>query len=141
MTRVNVGIDVRELSNQLLFAEYREIIRIPNSILSGRAKVFESTIPPQFKLGQGHVMFFYNKLQFLRRRHQQLLQMCRHRGINVTDTSSSFEKLYSLQKFRELWGDYTPTLRDRQILLARFAERGHVLLPIPEEDATLYLAH
>ena len=60
MTRINVAIPVEELTREHLISEHREIKRIPNMIKSGRAKI--KNIPPKFKLGPGHVKFFYDKL-------------------------------------------------------------------------------
>lgn len=133
MTRVNVGLDVRELPNDLLFTEYREIVRIPNAILTGKAKWLPdfSDIPPTFRLGEGHFKFFYNKLLYLSKRHGELRRQCLYRRINIQDTSSSFDALRG-PEYKELWGDYTPTLADRRILLRRFAEKGHVLLPLDD---------
>lgn len=128
MTRINVGISVEELPNDLLFTEYREIIRIPNAILTGKAKWLPdfSDIPPTFRLSEGHVKFFYNKLAFLSHRHHLLFEECLVRDIAVQDTSSSFVAV-STPPYQELWGNYTPTQRDREIILRRFAEKGHVL--------------
>jgi hypothetical protein len=123
MTRVNVGIEPWELNNQLLFTEYKEIVRIPNAIAAGRAVL--SDIPEDFKLGEGHVKFFYNKLTYLHRRWLTLKEECIKRGINITNYSSAFE---SVSRDLPVWGDYTETPRDRAITLCRFAEKGHQLL-------------
>ena len=63
MTRINVGIPPAELVNQHLIAEHREIKRIPNCIAKGKYNM--DGIPDKFKLGTGHVKFFYNKLLYL----------------------------------------------------------------------------
>ena len=60
MTRINAGIPPAELTNKHLIAEHREIKRIPNCIAKGKYKM--EGIPDKFKLGTGHVKFFYNKL-------------------------------------------------------------------------------
>lgn len=70
MTRINVGIPPRELTNKHLTAEHREIKRIPNAVKTGKAKMVG--IPAQFTLGTGHVKFFYNKLGYLRQRYLEL---------------------------------------------------------------------
>jgi deoxyribonuclease (pyrimidine dimer) len=133
MTRVNVGIDPRELNNQLLFTEYREITRIPNAISSGRAN-YNQPIPEQFTLGDGHVIFFYNKLRYLFRRYLVIRELCWKRRINITDTASAFTEPAFPHK---LWGEYQPTLDDRLIILKRFEEKGHVLLPLEKRDVSL----
>ena len=63
MTRINVGIPPAELINQHLIAEHREIKRIPNCIAKGKYNM--DNIPRRFKLGKGHVKFFYDKLEYL----------------------------------------------------------------------------
>ena len=60
MTRINIGVSPNELIGKHLLAEHREIKRIPNCIKKGRYKMIG--IPDKFKLGTGHVKFFYNKL-------------------------------------------------------------------------------
>ena len=63
MTRINVGIPPAELTDKHLLAEHREIKRIPNCIAKGKYNM--EGIPDKFKLGKGHVKFFYNKLEYL----------------------------------------------------------------------------
>lgn len=116
MTRINVGIDPRTLGRQHLLAEHREIKRVPNTIKSGKAKIAD--IPDTFRLGTGHVKFFYNKLKYLHDRYLAIYVECLARGYNVTDYSNSFSNLP-----RELYNDYEPTDRDREIVQDRIAER------------------
>ncbi len=40
-------------------------------------------IPDKFKLGTGHVKFFYNKLLYLKNRYTSLYNECIKRGFNV----------------------------------------------------------
>ena len=67
MTRINVGIQPVELTDQHLIAEHREIKRIPNCVAKGKYNM--EGIPDKFKLGTGHVKFFYNKLLYLKFRY------------------------------------------------------------------------
>ena len=71
MTRINVGIPPAELVNQHLIAEHREIKRIPNCIAKGKYSM--EGIPDKFKLGTGHVKFFYNKLLYLKNKHMTFI--------------------------------------------------------------------
>lgn len=64
MTRINC-IPVEELTDKHLVAEYRELPRI-----SKAAKVV-SDAPTRYKMGAGHMKFFYNKGEFLRRRFEE----------------------------------------------------------------------
>lgn len=82
MTRINV-VPVEELCDQFLFAEFRELTRIPNTINSGKAKL-DGNYPNQYTLGTGHVKFFYPRLKWLHKRYDQLYAECRRRGINAT---------------------------------------------------------
>jgi len=121
MTRINVGILPKELPNKLLLAEHREIKRIPNCITKGRYSL--SGIPPKFKLGDGHVKFFYDKLRYLLIRYKNLYGECIKRGLNVTDYSEAWDNVPS-----ELFNDYIETPEDREKLLERLEERGHSLI-------------
>lgn len=123
MTRINVGIRPSELPNKLLLAEHREITRIPNIISYGRAIV--KNIPSEFRLGQGHVKFFYNKLGYLHKRYKLLYQECLNRGFKVTNKESSFD-LYT--KYPELFNDYEETIEDRQIIVERIQSKGFSLV-------------
>lgn len=116
MTRINCGISPKELTNKHLMAEFYEIIRIPNAIKSGRAKV--ENIPDKFKLGTGHVKFFYNKLLYLRTRYDLLYLELKNRKYNVSYNENIWKDLP-----RELYNDYIPTEDDRQIVRQRILER------------------
>lgn len=94
MTRINAAIPVEQLCDQHLLAEHREIKRIPNAVKAKYEKgqsVNVSKIPKFFKLGSGHVIFFYDKLLYLDKRYEKIYQECKRRGFNVTDYSKCFE--------------------------------------------------
>lgn len=123
MTRVNTGIDPRELPYQLLLAEHREIKRIPNTIKSGRAKICR--IPETFRLNEGHVRFFYNKILYLKKRYIKIHELCLSKNYNVTDFSECFEGIPE-----ELMNDYVETPNDRILLIERIRANGFELKPI-----------
>lgn len=116
MTRINIGIPPQKLTRQHLIAEHRELKRIPNMVRTGKAKI--ENIPEQFKLGTGHVKFFYDKLGYLRQRYRELYHECKRRGYNVQNYESAWEGIPN-----ELMGDYTPTKRDRDIVQKRINKR------------------
>jgi hypothetical protein len=116
MTRINVGVDVKSLTNKHLLAEAREIKRIPNMVSKGRCNL--KNIPDKFTLGKGHVSFFYDKLKYLRNRYDDLYKECKFRGFNVQDYSESWNNVPT-----ELMNDYIPTTEDIQIVEERIAER------------------
>lgn len=115
MTRINVGVPPRELSDKHLLAEHREIKRIPNMVYSGRAILKD--IPKEFTLGKGHVKFFYDKLLYLRTRYMELYHECLLRGFKVTNYSSAWPEHPT--------GDYIPSPRDRNLILERIATKSN----------------
>ncbi len=116
MTRINVGVKPAELNSKHLIAEHREIKRIPNLIKKGKYSL--DGMPEQFKLGTGHVKFFYNKLRYLHGRYTSLYNECINRGFNVTNYDECFDDLPT-----ELYNDYQPTAIDRELILERIKER------------------
>ena len=118
MTRINSNLAPHLLNKQMLFAEYREIKRIPNTIKSGKAKVDLTKIPREFKLSTGHVVFFYNKLKFLHKRYLLLKDECLLRGINITSYDESFEDLP-----KDLYNDWEATAESLELIKERIKER------------------
>ena len=116
MTRINVGIQPVELTDKHLLAEHREIKRIPNCIAKGRYNM--DGIPERFKLGKGHVKFFYNKLEYLFTRYVKLYLECKNRGFNVQNYSKAWDNLPE-----ELMNQYKPTYVDRLIVQERIYEK------------------
>lgn len=117
MTRINVGYPVRQLTRQHLIAEHREIKRIPNAVKSGRANIKNAT--NTFKLGKGHVTFFYNKLGYLKSRYKEIYTECKRRGYNVQDYSSAWDGIS-----QELMGGFRPTVKDKQVIKQRIREKS-----------------
>lgn len=116
MTRINVGIPPRELSNKHLIAEHRELKRIPNVVSRGRYNL--KSVPREFSLGKGHVSFFYDKLGYLKERYIDLYEECIARGFNVQSYLKSWDGVP-----QELMNGYTPTEKDIQIIRERIADR------------------
>lgn len=120
MTRVNVGIDPRELPRSTLLAEHREMKRIPNMLRSGR---LSRKRVDQFCLGSGHMQFFTTRLRYLYRRYVAVYYECKMRGYKVQSFRSSFAEFIQAENQE----DCMPTSADRKLLLARLQERGHEL--------------
>ena len=116
MTRINVGIPPTELVNQHLIAEHREIKRIPNCIAKGKYNM--EGIPDKFKLGTGHVKFFYNKLLYLKNRYVSLYNECIKRGFNVQNYIGAWDNVP-----QELMNDYIVEANDIIIIKQRIDER------------------
>ena len=83
MTRINI-INVEDLTDQHLIAEYREIFMIgPALQRSLNSKNWDpESIPDEYCLGKGHVKFFYNKGQYLHKRYLLLINEMKKRGMN-----------------------------------------------------------
>lgn len=121
MTRINTGISAQELPDKLLLAELREIKRIPNVIKSGRYNMAGQ--PKEFTLGTGHVKFFYDKLEYLLERYNNLRWEALYRGFNVSDWRDAWDGVPP-----ELMNNYIETSRDRQLLIERIHEKGFELI-------------
>jgi deoxyribonuclease (pyrimidine dimer) len=116
MTRINASIQPYELTDQHLLAEIRELPRILNTVKSGKAKIENKT--DVFKLGSGHVTFFYPRLQFLVFRHKDLIKEANIRRFQTLNYSESYE---NLPKY--LLNDWKPTNSVRELLKQRVNER------------------
>jgi deoxyribonuclease (pyrimidine dimer) len=122
MTRINV-VPVQELSRQHLIAEYREITRLPGNLydwINRKSKPPSfAEIPAEYKLGTGHVKFFYNKFKYLEKRFGALIEemLCRGYNPNFTD-SSIFRRVDSIY-----YNDYSPTEQAIEINRQRIKER------------------
>lgn len=116
MTRINVGIPPKELTDKHLIAEHRELKRIPNVVSRGRYNI--NSVPKEFSLGKGHVSFFYDKLGYLKERYIDLYNECIARGFNVQSFLASWDGVP-----QELMNSYTPTEKDIQIIRERIADR------------------
>jgi hypothetical protein len=116
MTRINAGIPVETLHYKHLIAEAREIIRVPNTVKSGKAVVKD--IPKEFTLGKGHVKFFYDKLLFLKNRYIQLYEECLKRGYNPTNFISAWDGVPE-----HLMNDWIPTEECKVLLKERISQR------------------
>tara|TARA_R110002096_G_scaffold336181_1_gene529663 strand:- start:19 stop:378 length:360 start_codon:yes stop_codon:yes gene_type:complete len=116
MTRINVGIPPAELTDKHLLAEHREIKRIPNCIAKGKYNM--DGIPDRFKLGKGHVKFFYNKLLHLKKRYIRLYEECIKRGFNVQNYIEAWGNVPE-----ELMNDYNVRANDIRIIRERINER------------------
>lgn len=87
MTRINV-VPVETLSRLHLISEYREMPRCFSLAYkaSQSNKPWTHKQPKSYTLGQGHVLFFYDKLGFLADRHKQLTAEMLKRGYKPSFT-------------------------------------------------------
>lgn len=115
MTRINL-VPPQELCDQHLLAEHRELTRIPNAVAKGKFSLKGQ--PIDYKLGEGHVRFFFNKLGFLKKRYDLLHAECKARGFNV-----QYFWQNELPTNPNLWLDYEPTEQALKANRERIAER------------------
>lgn len=113
MTRINAAIRPAELSNSMLFAEYREIKRIPNKVKANKYN-FNNPIPKEFTLNSGHETYFRDKLLYLSKRSEELYAECLRRGINAQDYSDCYKDLP-----KNLFNDWQETNKARELLKER----------------------
>lgn len=122
MTRINT-IDVQDLTDQHLMAEYREMPMVHAALQRSKTSKMGlklDKLPPKYTLNTGHVKFFYNKGTFIQKRYLALVVELRKRGYNINPG----ERKINWDVFDHmLKADWKPTSRDHSILIARLAER------------------
>lgn len=123
MTRVNANLHPKSLLDQHLFAEYREIPMVFSSLRrSMNAKSMNAllrSIPSEFCLAGGHVTHFYDKLKFLERRRNRLLDELKIRGYNINHVPTP-----DLKEFpNELANDWDMNAKAEITIRARILER------------------
>ncbi len=122
MTRINL-VNPKELSDQHLVAEYREIFMVGSSLQrSIKSKNWLKTknnIPDVFTLNKGHVTFFYNKGMYLDKRYSLLVKEMKRRGMNP-DPKRKFNKS---QWPKYLYNDWKPKNKDLKIIRKRIEEK------------------
>jgi deoxyribonuclease (pyrimidine dimer) len=112
MTRINC-IPAIHLSDKHLLAEYREMLRFRHAYPLKNKAAF----PPTYRMGTGHVRFFYDKGWFLRKRHAQIRSEMKRRNM---DANFSID----LSEWPpEAMNDWTPTARDMQVNMQRLLEK------------------
>ena len=124
MTRVNL-VAPQQLTDQHLFAEYREITRlfvqVKNALDKYPAKTVLAKIPPTYRLGTGHVLFFYDKLAFIEKRYFLLKDEVLARGFNITpkDDIVDFRQVINARFYQ----DYTPNMDAVHLSIGRLIEK------------------
>ena len=117
MTRINC-VPVEELHNKHLLAEYRELPRI---FKQARPYTKRDNVPNQYKMGAGHVLFFYDKLLWLYKRQTELVKELLSRDFKITFVNT--QELLEASPFEHLYNDWTPTEEAMEINRQRIRER------------------
>ncbi len=125
MTRINL-VHPSDLADQHLFSEWREIKRIvPAALRSLKSQsIFEihEKICSHYTLNIGHVIFFYDKLLFLKNRFNILTDECYQRGFNITPfvfENEDYTQVYN----RVGQVSWKPTKADIQVNIDRISQR------------------
>jgi deoxyribonuclease (pyrimidine dimer) len=125
MTRINAGIPPKMLSNAHLLAEHREIKRIPNNIVKRLKEHKQINLgPAHFTLGEGHVNFFNDKLEYLHSRYISLYKECLLRKFEVENYEEAF--LSAREWACHLYNSWRPRKIDIQTILLRLVERDEL---------------
>lgn len=112
MTRINC-IPVSKLKDKHLLAEYREMLRYRHAY----PRKCEPSIPKTYRMGTGHVSFFWDKGFYLLNRHKALKSEMIKRGMKPNldlDLSQ-----WPIDKM----GDWTPTVDSQLLNIARIIRR------------------
>ena len=117
MTRINC-IPVSKLIDQHLRAEYREMLRLPNALKKSKSTGKPLAVPMFYKMSAGHMKFFYDKGEYLRKRHDELKKEMNRRGMKT-------EFSLNLGAFHHygMMGDWTPGADAMLVNCERLIER------------------
>ena len=122
MTRINL-VKPKELYDQHLVAEYREIFMVGSSLVrslkSPRWLTTIRNIPKEFTLNTGHVLFFYDKGLYLSKRYNSLIEEMLARKMQP-DPTRIFKRF---QWPDYLYNDWSPKPNDLDIIRKRLAEK------------------
>ena len=115
MVRVNL-INPQKLADQHLIAEYNEILMLI-AYIKKYSKTNLDKIPNNYSLGKGHILFFKNKVLYLKNRHEKLKKEMNIRGFKTRKT------VYTNQFSKNLLNNYKPNNEDKKIIKKRLIEK------------------
>ena len=121
MSRINVGINPKALTDEHLLAKHREIKRICdlyNKRIQAGINPITKGAPPKQTLGTGHMLFFIDKGDYTFRRYLEINYECIKRGFKVLYFGESWETYQNEHR-----KGYKPTAEDKVMLLERITER------------------
>lgn len=126
MTRINV-VPPKTLEDKFLIAEYREITRVFSLVRKAQEKgkrPSDFDIASHYRLGKGHVTFFYNKLDFVLNRYHLLITELLIRKYRLNPIS---DELLISGINQEWFGHYTPTPEAIEVNKERLRERRKLI--------------
>lgn len=113
MVRINL-INPKYLTDQHLIAEYSEMLILMNYV---KRYPEPKNMPKQFTLGTGHMIFFKNKLKYIKNRHDTLRKEMIKRGFHP-------HVKINLSKYRkDLLNNWKPDSKNKKIIKRRIIER------------------
>lgn len=122
MTRINTVVP-KILSDSHLLAEIREIVRVPTLALKKLdANISVDAGDRPYKLGAGHVTFYYDKIAHIYRRHRELCTEAIARGFK-DQRKSDDGRWERCRSYPECWNDWYPDDAAIQENLNRLIER------------------
>jgi deoxyribonuclease (pyrimidine dimer) len=125
MTRINL-VNVKNLADQHLFAEWREIKMVPaalrRSLKTRSVQDIINGIPTRYTLNKGHVTFFFDKMKFLYDRYNLLTQELVERDYDLSDVST-FDKFLIDIPDRFCIQEWAPDNEEVKINVERIMQR------------------
>ena len=122
MTRINI-IPPKELYDQHLIAEYREITMVPaalNRTLNSKNGLNKAKIPKQYTLNKGHVYFFYDKGKYLFIRYKLIIDEMKKRGFRPDEKRKFPTEIF---KKNNLFLNWKPSNDDFKIIRERINKK------------------
>lgn len=115
MVRINL-INPKYLTDQHLVAEYNEILMLFGYVRKHPLTHFND-IPKSYRLGQGHILFFKNKLLYLEKRFELIKKEMRKRGFKAN------KKIDLKCLDNRLLNNWKPLKSDIEIIKKRLIEK------------------
>ena len=115
MVRINI-IPPKYLTDQHLIAEYNEILMLLGHVKKNPHIEIEN-LPKEYRLGEGHILFFRNKLKYLKKRFNKIKREMRRRKFKP-------KKDIDLTCFdKNLRKNWKPSRKDKEKIKNRLKEK------------------
>lgn len=135
MPRINL-IHPRYLTHRHLQSEVRELPRAFRLIVNAKNAnkgLNDYSIPLNYKLGKGHIVFFFNKANYLIHRWNLLRQEMHRRGFSISDDHvAKTEEYIRLLPHWSLTEPYTPKPAEVYLNMHRLVQRHYKQTKIEE---------
>ena len=117
MTRINL-IPVKELSDQHLIAEYREIPRVIK-----QEHIYIGDAPDRYVLGKGHVKWAIKHGNFCLTRYYYICEEMKYRGFKVNYPYEDLAKIAEGKQITWYTENYFPTEEEIELSRNRIIEK------------------